>query len=140
MTRVQTCIATLLLTLIALVAVPATKPEVQVIPGARQWQVNNSSTVQAGTPYGLHNFRRRNLAHPYAQDWSSSPSYEWMVHDREGADFALYNTKNATTSFLAAPLKGSMRPSHGSNHLANDRALSLSERSRQLFRQYTDVN
>ena len=28
---------------------------------------------------------------PPRQPWSSSPSYEWMVHKREGANFALYN-------------------------------------------------
>jgi hypothetical protein len=26
------------------------------------------------------------------QVWSESPSYEWQVHDRQGADFALFNT------------------------------------------------
>jgi len=29
--------------------------------------------------------------HEY-QSWSSSPSYEWQVLDRQGADFALFNT------------------------------------------------
>ena len=176
MTKVQTCIAVVSLMLIALVAVPAPKSNVQLVSvaatgsnleipaGARQWQVNNSDTVKAGTPYELHNLRRRKLnltsqlgyakrdvslwPDPDSIDWvghsgghfefrrptksnirdhrtvkpddflalyntkirkyfigrwtedkysdymwDSTPSYEWQVHDRQGADFALFNTR-----------------------------------------------
>jgi len=153
MTKLKIFIATL--ALVALAASPATKSAAGP-PEARQWQVKNSSTVEVGIPYELHNTRRRQLdlgsqlgykkfkisrkdeervgwvghsgglfefrrANPRDHRsikpdetlalyntlsreymlgslnelllWSSSPSYEWMVHDREGADFALYNTK-----------------------------------------------
>ncbi len=36
----------------------------------------------------------------------SSPSYEWMVLDREGADFALYNTKKRDYLVLGVTFKG----------------------------------
>ena len=39
-------------------------------------------------------------------DFNSSPSYEWMVLDREGADFALYNTKIRDYLVLGVRFKG----------------------------------
>lgn len=166
MNKIRIFVATLMLTLVALAGAPATKSRVrsnfQTPPaGARQWQVNNSSTVLGSTAYELHNLRRRKLnltsqlgyakrdvslwpdpdsvdwvgtsgghfefRRPNIRDhrtvspseslalyntkirkyfvgrwvedkysgylWSSSPAYEWQVHDRQGADFALYNTR-----------------------------------------------
>ena len=178
MIKAQTCIGTISLMLIALVALPAPKAtvqpssvpagrvNVQIPAGARQWQVNNSDSVKGWTPYELHNLRRRELnltsqlgyakldvslwpdpdwvdwvgtsgghfefrppnpnpkirdhrtvkpddflalyntkirkyfvgrwvQDKYAGDymWSSTPSYEWQVHDRQGATFALFNTR-----------------------------------------------
>ena len=163
MTKIKIFITALLITLPAV----SVSQEVQQTPGpreARQWQVANASSVEAGIPYELHNiprkrsgldgqlgylkhnvtlnrdvddigwvghsgglfeFRRANrrnqksispdetLAlyntrsrkymlgsfgrasskYPYAQEWSALPSYDWMVHDQAGADFALYNVK-----------------------------------------------
>lgn len=45
-------------------------------------------------------------ADPTNHAFSSSPSYEWMVLDREGADFSLYNTKNRDYLVLGVTFKG----------------------------------
>ena len=87
MKRSNVIMMTLSLALSALVAVPATESALPITKSAvqsrvaRQWQVKNASTVQASTPYELHNTYRRQL------DLSSQLGYTTEGHflssDRE---------------------------------------------------------
>lgn len=59
----------------------------------RRPNIRDHRTVSPSEYLALYNTKSRGyLTGKTAVHWSSSPSYEWQVLDRQGADFALFNT------------------------------------------------